>query len=151
MKSNSKIYLWILPVAWMIVIFLFSNQPGSESSQLSGSFARLLESVVKNLNIAISPSQLHFLIRKTAHYTVFFILGLLLYIAIYPKKNPLFSTGLRSLIYGVAYAAFDEVHQLFIAGRAGQIRDVLIDSAGVLTAVALCSLAVAMRRGRLKQ
>ena len=30
------------------------------------------------------------------------------------------------------YAARDEIHQLFVLGRAGRISDVMIDSAGVL-------------------
>lgn len=35
-----------------------------------------------------------------------------------------------AFIEGVMYAANDEIHQLFIPGRSGQITDVLIDSAG---------------------
>ena len=33
------------------------------------------------------------------------------------------------------YAISDEVHQLFVPGRAGQVRDVLIDSAGSLLGI----------------
>ena len=34
----------------------------------------------------------------------------------------------------LAYAAFDECHQLFVSGRCGSVRDVMIDFSGSLTA-----------------
>jgi len=37
---------------------------------------------------------------------------------------------IAALLICVLYAASDEIHQLFIAGRSGEVRDVLIDSAG---------------------
>ena len=40
------------------------------------------------------------------------------------KKYPL------AFLICVIYAISDEIHQLFVPGRAGQVRDVLIDSAG---------------------
>ena len=38
----------------------------------------------------------------------------------------------KSLVKSFLYACTDEFHQLFIAGRAGQFRDVCIDSTGAL-------------------
>ncbi len=35
---------------------------------------------------------------------------------------------LLSLLIGIEYAALDEIHQLFVAGRSGQITNVMIDS-----------------------
>jgi VanZ family protein len=49
----------------------------------------------------------------------------------------------------MGYAVFDELHQIFIPGRSCQIKDMLIDSSGVLLAVLLCSVWVSMKvRGR---
>ena len=39
---------------------------------------------------------------------------------------------LQSFAFCALYAATDEIHQLFVPGRGGQIRDVLIDSSGAL-------------------
>lgn len=36
---------------------------------------------------------------------------------------------------GMGYAILDEIHQLFIDGRAGQVRDVLIDTIGIALGV----------------
>ena len=45
---------------------------------------------------------------------------------------------LYSFLIGIEYAIIDEVHQLFIDGRAGKVTDVLIDSVGV--ALGICTL-----------
>lgn len=44
---------------------------------------------------------------------------------------------LLAFVLGCVYSISDEIHQLFISERAGQIRDVLIDSTGVLIAILL--------------
>ena len=56
------------------------------------------------------------------------ILAFLLYKTFIHKQNPL----IKSFIFTVLYACSDDFHQLFIPGRAGQIRDVCIDSTGAL-------------------
>ena len=40
-----------------------------------------------------------------------------------------------SFLLGVEYAAIDEIHQLFVEGRSGQVTDVLIDSIGILLGI----------------
>lgn len=47
---------------------------------------------------------------------------------------------LFSLLIGIEYAAIDEIHQLFIAGRAGKFSDVLIDTIGVALGISVCML-----------
>ena len=47
---------------------------------------------------------------------------------------------LLSIIIGIEYAFFDELHQLFVAGRAGKFTDVLIDSIGVAIGVCIMML-----------
>ena len=42
-----------------------------------------------------------------------------------------------SLIFCFIYACSDEMHQLFINGRSGEIRDVLIDSIGAFIGISL--------------
>ena len=60
--------------------------------------------------------------------TEYAILAFLLYKTFIHKQNPL----IKSFLFTVLYACSDEFHQLFISGRAGQIRDVCIDSTGAL-------------------
>ena len=60
--------------------------------------------------------------------TEYAILAFLLYKTFIHKQNPL----IKSFIFTFLYACSDEFHQLFIAGRAGQFKDVCIDSTGAL-------------------
>lgn len=121
---------WILVVVWMAVIFIFSAMPDTQSSQSSLSVLKIVVRILSLLNIHIDTDFLHFLVRKTAHGTEYFILTLL---CIRAFRN----TGLsivKSIIYGfvlsVGYAATDEFHQLFVPGRGGKVTDVGIDSIG---------------------
>lgn len=43
-------------------------------------------------------------------------------------------------IFATAVAAFDEVHQVFVPGRAGMVSDVFLDAAGALVGVLLATL-----------
>ena len=68
-------------------------------------------------------------LRKLAHFAEYAILGVLLFRAV---RAPFLAVLLAS-----AYAATDEVHQLFVTGRHGSPLDWLIDTAGVAAGVAL--------------
>ena len=48
----------------------------------------------------------------------------------YDNKKSLVKVSLQSLIFTFLYACSDEFHQLFITGRSGEFRDVMIDTIG---------------------
>ena len=128
---QKHIFRWSLVFMWMALIFYFSHQAGSESSSLSGGITEFL---LQPFHLTSDQmSSFHTFIRKTAHFTVYFILGLLLFHAIQV------STAMKrtSLAFSIAilYAASDEFHQTFIPGRSGELRDVAIDSVGSLTGI----------------
>ena len=55
------------------------------------------------------------------------------------KLNKICIICIISLIICIVYAITDEVHQLFVFERSGEVRDVLIDSAGSLLGILLTS------------
>lgn len=132
-RTLSLLHAW-LPVFFMMgVIFYFSHQPATESSKLSGSLTDVVVIVIETLVpfITIDSELLHFFIRKGAHFTVYLLLGVTLIRACsiyFPWKR----SWLYALIIACLYAISDEVHQLFIPGRSGEVGDVLIDSFGAL-------------------
>ncbi len=65
-------------------------------------------------------------LRKGAHMTEYAVLAWL----------PVRALGREApaLLAGIAYAASDELHQHFVAGRHATLRDVAIDAAGVALA-----------------
>ena len=49
-------------------------------------------------------------------------------------------TVILSFLFSVLYASSDEFHQTFVAGRDGNIVDVVIDSSGALVGILLSSI-----------
>ena len=90
----------------------------------------------------------NFIIRKTAHFTEYLVLGLF-------ASQAFDRTGAASRASLVATAVFcafipsiDETIQLFVADRSGQVIDVLLDCCGAATGIALRTAWIKMRRVR---
>lgn len=82
---------------------------------------------------------LHTLVRKIGHFSEYLILGAALTFHIkvickYSGKRFLFKIPLAA---GVLYAVSDELHQLFVPGRAMRFYDICIDSAGVFCGICI--------------
>lgn len=133
----------ILALFWMCVIFAFSAQEQEESSAVSESFSyQMVRSADSFFGLNWDDEKLHEIadaiegyVRKAAHMTEFGILAVLLYIWLGKWQ---FTTGKKMLLAISAtalYAASDETHQLFVAGRSGRVTDVMIDSAGAVLGV----------------
>ena len=126
-------FSWVLVLSWMFLIFSLSAQPAEQSSQLSGGITdTVIETVEKVVpNITLNRDTLSHLIRKNAHFFAYFILGILITNALYQSTKIQSKRQITlAFIICVLYAISDEVHQLFVPGRSGEVRDVLIDSAG---------------------
>ena len=78
-------------------------------------------------------AQIHFAIRKSAHFVEYSILGMLLWRLIHRDaawaacRSREFWTA---LLLAALYAASDEFHQSFVPGRDASVRDVLLDTCG---------------------
>ena len=141
MSKRSK-YI-ILTIIWMGFIFCMSNQPANISKELSQNIENLLKHtpIIRNLlsDILNSPNS-QFIVRKSAHIILFYLLSILCFIVIYEiKKNVKIST-LVSFSITFIYACMDEIHQLFIPVRSGKINDVLIDSIGFIMGLIFINL-----------
>ena len=68
-------------------------------------------------------------VRKTAHFTLYFILGLLI-ISFLKEFGLSKKSIIISIIVVLLYACSDEIHQTFVSGRSGEVLDVLIDTIG---------------------
>lgn len=151
----------VTTVMIMALIFFFSSQNSEESSAVSKSFTVLIvEKVVAvftedSVTIDSIVNAIHNLIRKMAHFTIYTSLGISSFTMIYSNLK---KTKLKTIIYTVvfccAYAVTDEIHQLFIAGRSGNIKDVFIDTSGAFFGALICiavmgiACMIIKRRGR---
>ena len=66
----------------------------------------------------------HFLFFKTLHLLEYAFLAILLFYAFSQKKY--------TIIIAYLYALSDEIHQTFVAGRSGRLRDTIIDLIGII-------------------
>lgn len=85
--------------------------------------------------------------RKTAHITEFAVLHLTVLFALFQWELPWKKWLKAALAVTVAYACTDELHQLFVPGRAGMVTDVLIDSTGAALITGLLWIVGRRREG----
>lgn len=123
---------WLFAVICMIIIFSFSHQTASVSSETSGG---IIQKILDWFGITISQH----IIRKTAHALEYFGLCIAFNLA-YGFTFFKFCPWL-SFFSAAFYASTDEIHQFFVDGRGCQLRDVFVDSCGAMTAVAFCTIA----------
>lgn len=149
MKNKSpipfRIISAVLLIGWMGLIFYLSHQTAAQSGDLSGG---LIESAVKfffpsasNSFITQVISTAEFWVRKLAHFCIYAVLGTLSFLTLVSYTSmPFVLRCLSSLLISAVYSLSDEYHQTFVNGRSGELRDVLIDSAGALTGILFCAI-----------
>ena len=134
----------ILIIINCITIFYFSNQVADVSSGSSGRVVNFLSQILPCLRDMpeeerekVCSEVLQPIVRKTAHFSIYTLLGFLTMNFALTYNGTKYSKSLCSWIFGTIYAITDEIHQLFIQGRSCEFRDVCIDSLGVLTGIVL--------------
>ena len=142
LKYKDKVLI-ILAIIWMGVIFMFSAQVSDESKSSSNKVTSAVVNTVisiKKENISEEKRQKiiedkTFIVRKTAHFTEYFILGLILILYLQTKEKLTTKYVILAIIFCVLYATSDEIHQLFVDGRSCKIMDILIDTCGSSLAI----------------
>lgn len=143
-----KIIYIFVTLLWIVLIFSFSLQTGEDSSQISSKLGKwIVENVLPYLigdgeNIQQEQwEQMHFFLRKGAHFSEYFVLGILMNLTMAQLRQ--FHRFQWALAACILVASTDETIQRFVSGRSGQISDVILDSVG-----ALCGIGLAVWIGR---
>lgn len=130
----------LLQVLWIVIIFSFSLQSGDVSSVSSGWLAQHVLSLTKSIGFNLSLNDVTYLVRKTAHFSEYAILGLITYTNMVNFRK-------FKLVFLISFIVpfLDELLQHFIHGRYGSPIDSMIDLAGLcsgmLIAFAILTLA----------
>lgn len=140
-----KILIWIPAIVMAMVIFGFSKQDGEESSGLSYKAADMILTVCDKAGIVDYNDNnrdsmieaVQFPIRKAAHMTEYAVLSVLVMLALIVDGIKGIRLPVIATIIAVAFAATDELHQRYVPGRYGCVRDVLIDAAGSIIGLAI--------------
>ncbi|MBP3718551.1 MAG: VanZ family protein [Eubacterium sp.] len=166
---NAKFIMYItITILIMAFIFFQSSLPADTSQEESDIIVRFLSRFTDR-----DAELMSFIVRKLAHFTEYTLLGLFISLTVkehYHKKryheeqhsekhyhDEHFHKGqflkrifIIPLICGVLYAASDEIHQRFVPGRSCELRDVLIDTCGVLLGVTINMLCVRFGKKKAK-
>lgn len=134
---------WLPVLLWAGLIFYFSSQ-SYEEQNLQPTLSQYIDAEVigdwfSGVSFRYADEEvsvetlgaagfLEFFIRKAAHFTVYFVLAFLLVRAFSQSLRTRAKIFWFSLILAVLYAASDEFHQSFTAGRTPLPLDVVLDS-----------------------
>jgi VanZ family protein len=135
---------WLPALCWAAVIFSLSTDAFSADHT-----GRVLRPILFWLIPHLTEQgfeAIHILVRKTAHFTEYFIFCLLLYRGIRGgQRGWRWSWALAALFIAAGYSALDEIHQAFVASRTASPYDSLLDSIGAAFAVVALFLWIRLR------
>ena len=150
-------------LAMMYVIYGFSAQDAGASSNLSYQVSykiveignEILDKGLDETQIADYADQIGYPVRKLAHMTEYFLLAVAVSFPFYVYGLRGFPLMLVAGVICVAFAAGDEYHQSFVAGRGPSVKDVGIDSIGaffgIMTVQIICWVFLAPARSARRQ
>ena len=116
--KNKNLILWIMVILWMFLIFSLSSQVREQSNGLSTGISVLIEKVVDKVlpsGIDFDIKSINHIVRKSAHFFIYFILGVLVMSVTRKSK-------LLAFLICIFYAISDELHQFFVPGRGPVIK-----------------------------
>jgi VanZ family protein len=137
---------WIPVIIWSILICWLSTATFSSNQS-----SRFIMPAIHFLFPWISPEGadlIHWVFRKTGHFTVYFIFGLLLFRAF--CGDCLQGRRLRWAVYSmitlIFFAIMDEIHQSYVPSRTFLLSDVAIDITGGIFSQVVIAMSAKRKR-----
>ena len=140
-KHGPLIFDILVSVAVVAITTWSSGQTAEVSGGASKGIAYWLLTYFPGVHTEATVSLLDHLLRKTAHFSLYFILGCSLTGCYRRQKRVPYVFAV--LLTGAVLAGLDEFHQIFVDGRGPSISDVVLDTCGV---AAGCLFATAFRK-----
>jgi VanZ family protein len=141
-QSSTRQRLWRYGplLLWLVFISLASTSEFSAANT-----SQLIRPLLLWLFPSLSEARLaavHFLMRKTGHFTEYAVLAFLARRAFITSGRAFFQRYWfqLGLLLVVIYALFDELHQSFVPSRTASIYDSVLDVAGGLTVLLVLKL-----------
>ena len=132
--------LFVLNIAVAVAIFVFSSQPAELSDSVSGGLVYKVLDIFTSLpadKLAVAVESFNGIARKLAHFSIYAVFAVcssaLLSRYNIKRKTKVLSAFTICFLYAVS----DEIHQYFVPGRSCELRDVLIDTSGVIAGIVI--------------
>ena len=133
-SKGRKVYIVasaVLVLAVAAIIFYLSDQTAKESAGTSGSVLDIIFSLFgKTLNQEF--------IRTFAHFCEYAGFGFLVHNLLFSIKDEL--KPIPAILVSLGYAITDEIHQIFVPGRAFQLIDLTVDLGGIVLGAVVFSI-----------
>ena len=148
-RRRRAVFIWLaLTAVVLAILFFFSSQSVKQSDAVSRG---LLKWILNTFFGGAGRKQIHRWdtpLRKAAHFTIFFFLGICLTGALrHQKRLPSLPTAIGA---AAVFAALDELHQRFVEGRAPQLSDVALDVCGAAAGAILLAAILRLLADRKK-
>ena len=149
-----KTFFLLFLILWMVFIFTRSSKIADESNKESGRFVDATGEIMESLTNkpVINKTPINHKVRKAAHFIEYALLGALAFINVVLWAGKSFFAMLLSLAFCFITACSDELLQTYVDGRAGSLKDVLIDCCGALFGmIFICCLYVLLKKSLLNK
>ena len=134
---------------------MFSNQNASKSLSTSNKVIIKIAEVVKQRQLTpeektIVTKKYMVLIRKSAHFFLYFTLSILLFALLKEFTDNKLKLIIITILLCTFYAITDELHQGFVSGRTSKMFDIFIDTLGATIGTSLSYLFLKLRKKHIK-
>ena len=130
--SPRRLRAWIPTLLWLCVLAFFSTDTFS-AEHTGGVLLKILHALF-GTRFDEQFDQIHFLVRKSAHFCSYGFLGALAFFSWRATLPALPRWTLRwsllALMIAVIAGSLDEFHQTFVPSRGPSLQDVFIDAMG---------------------
>ena len=122
-----------LTVIFVTVIFYFSSKTGTASNAESGRIVKLIRPIIDPEG-KMTDEEIQYIVRKTAHFTEYFILGALLsaIALIIPLKFP--TPWIFMSLFATLFTAVTDEYIQSLVERTSLVSDVILDFSGGISA-----------------
>lgn len=128
--KKTIIILTVITIIYMFFIWIHSSMSAEVSTEESTAVLGFIDDIFRFLGISLELTD--HIIRKTAHFCEFALLGTLVLWTSNRFNRKIFANLLSCGFICLATATIDETIQLSSPGRAGMVTDILLDFSGVI-------------------
>jgi VanZ family protein len=146
---SRKLWAWLPTLLWLCVLAMFSTDTFS-AEHTGGVLMKILHALFGNIS-AHRFHQIHFFIRKAAHFGSYGLLGALAFFSwratLPAPPRWKFRWSALALLLVLIAASMDEFHQSFVSSRTGNWHDVALDFTGAIFFQGVIAFWVSWREG----